>query len=79
MPVFAYEGRGTAGEVKKGNIEASDIEAARARLRLMKIQPLLVRRILPPLTSPTNTPRGPTRTKSASAHRFLLWYANPSE
>ncbi len=42
MPVFAYEGRGTAGEVKKGNIEASDIEAARARLRLMKIQPTSV-------------------------------------
>ena len=38
MPVFAYEGRGAAGEVKKGNIEAEDIEAARARLRLMKIQ-----------------------------------------
>jgi type IV pilus assembly protein PilC len=38
MPVFAYEGRGAAGEVKKGDIEAADIEAARARLRLMKIQ-----------------------------------------
>ena len=38
MPVFAYEGRGSTGEVKKGNIEAADAEAARARLRLMKIQ-----------------------------------------
>ena len=42
MPVFAYEGRGATGEVKKGSIEAADLEAARARLRLMKIQPTTV-------------------------------------
>jgi len=42
MPVFAYEGRGSTGEVKKGKIEAADLEAARARLRLMKINPTTV-------------------------------------
>lgn len=39
MPTFAYEGRGADGSAKKGKIEASDMESARARLRLMKIQP----------------------------------------
>lgn len=38
MPKFAYEGRGADGGVKKGDIEAADLDAARARLRLMKIQ-----------------------------------------
>ena len=38
MPKFAYEGRGADGAVKKGDIEAADLDAARARLRLMKIQ-----------------------------------------
>jgi type IV pilus assembly protein PilC len=42
MPTFAYEGRSTGGETKKGKIEAADLEAARARLRLMKIQPTTV-------------------------------------
>jgi type IV pilus assembly protein PilC len=42
MAVFAYEGRAAGGEVKKGRIEAADLDAARARLRLMKIQPTTV-------------------------------------
>lgn len=42
MPTFAYEGRSSGGDVKKGKIEAADLEAARARLRLMKIQPTTV-------------------------------------
>lgn len=43
MPVFAYEGRTAAGEAKKGSIEATDAEAAKARLRLMKINPTVLK------------------------------------
>ncbi|MCB9764857.1 MAG: type II secretion system F family protein [Alphaproteobacteria bacterium] len=43
MPVFAYEGRGANGEPKKGNVEAADLDAAKARLRLMKINPTTVK------------------------------------
>ena len=39
MPKFAYEGRTAGGEVKKGKIEASDQNAARAQLRKMNINP----------------------------------------
>ena len=43
MPVFAYEGRAANGEAKKGSIEAADVEAAKTRLRLMKINPTEVK------------------------------------
>ncbi|MCB9744052.1 MAG: type II secretion system F family protein, partial [Alphaproteobacteria bacterium] len=43
MPVFAYEGRSSSGETKKGNIEAADLDAAKARLRLMKINATTVK------------------------------------
>ncbi|MCB9797686.1 MAG: type II secretion system F family protein [Alphaproteobacteria bacterium] len=43
MPVFAYEGRSASGETKKGNIEAADLDAAKARLRLMKINATTVK------------------------------------
>ena len=43
MPVFAYEGRAANGEAKKGSIEAADLEAAKTRLRLMKINPTEVK------------------------------------
>ena len=39
MPKFAYEGRTASGEVRKGKIEASDQNAARAQLRKMNINP----------------------------------------
>ncbi|MFT5686807.1 MAG: type IV pilus assembly protein PilC [Myxococcota bacterium] len=39
MPKFAYEGRTAGGEVKKGKIDASDQNAARAQLRKMNINP----------------------------------------
>jgi type IV pilus assembly protein PilC len=38
MPVFAYEGRTSSGEVRKGEVEAADTDAARNRLRQMQIQ-----------------------------------------
>lgn len=38
MPVFAYEGKTSSGEVKKGQLEAADQNAARERLRKMNIQ-----------------------------------------
>jgi len=37
MPVFAYEGRTTSGEVRKGEIEASNVDAARSMLRQRQI------------------------------------------
>jgi len=43
MPVFAYEGRTASGEVRKGELEAADGEAARNRLRQMQISPTAVR------------------------------------
>jgi type IV pilus assembly protein PilC len=38
MAVFKYEGRTAAGEAKKGTVEAPDQNAARQRLREMRIQ-----------------------------------------
>ncbi len=38
MAVFKYEGRTSAGEAKKGTVEAADQNAARQRLREMRIQ-----------------------------------------
>jgi type IV pilus assembly protein PilC len=38
MPVFAYEGRTSGGEVRKGEVEAADTDSARSRLRQMQIQ-----------------------------------------
>ncbi len=38
MPVFAYEGRSASGEVRKGEVEASDLAGARTRLRKMQIR-----------------------------------------
>ncbi len=38
MPVFAFEGRTSAGEVRKGEIEAANAEAARGLLRQRQIQ-----------------------------------------
>lgn len=43
MPVFAYEGRTSSGETRKGEIEASDVDAARSRLRQMQISPSSVK------------------------------------
>ncbi len=37
MPVFAYEGRTTSGEVRRGEIEASNMDAARSMLRQRQI------------------------------------------
>jgi type IV pilus assembly protein PilC len=37
MPVFAYEGRTSSGEVRKGEIEASNMDAARSMLRQRQI------------------------------------------
>jgi len=42
MPVFAYEGRTTGGEVRSGKIEADNMDAARNRLRSMQINPTKV-------------------------------------
>jgi type IV pilus assembly protein PilC len=42
MAQFAYEGRTSGGEVRSGSIEADDAEAARKRLRSMKISPTKV-------------------------------------
>ncbi len=39
MPVFAYEGKTAAGNVKKGEIEANSADAARTKLRRMQISP----------------------------------------
>lgn len=44
MPVFAYEGRTAGGDTRKGQLEASDAEAARSRLRQMSIQPTSVKK-----------------------------------
>jgi type IV pilus assembly protein PilC len=42
MAQFAYEGRTSGGEVRSGSIEADNAEAARKRLRSMKISPTKV-------------------------------------
>jgi len=42
MPVFAYEGRTSGGEVRSGSIEAENLDAARSRLRSMQISPTKV-------------------------------------
>ena len=42
MPVFAYEGRTSGGEVRSGSIEADTVDAARQRLRSMQISPTKV-------------------------------------
>ncbi len=39
MAMYAYEGRAANGEARRGEIEAPDAEAAKNRLRAMKIQP----------------------------------------
>ncbi len=39
MPVFAYQGRSPSGDVRKGEVEAADANAARNRLRQMQIRP----------------------------------------
>jgi type IV pilus assembly protein PilC len=44
VPVFAYEGRTTGGEVRSGSIEADSVDAARSRLRSMQIQPTKVQK-----------------------------------
>ncbi len=38
MPTFAYEGRSADGSAKKGKIDADDLNAAKVRLRTMRIQ-----------------------------------------
>ena len=38
MPVFAYEGRSSSGEVRKGEVEAADLSSAKNRLRQMQIR-----------------------------------------
>ena len=42
MPVFAYEARTSAGDVRKGTVEAKDSAAARERLRKMQLSPTTV-------------------------------------
>ena len=44
MAVFAYEGRTSGGEMRKGEIEAADADAAKNRLRQMQIRPEKVNR-----------------------------------
>jgi type IV pilus assembly protein PilC len=44
MPVFAYEGRTSGGEVRSGSIEADSVDAARKRLRSMQISPTKVKK-----------------------------------
>ena len=39
MPTFAYEGKNSSGDVKKGKIDAADSNAARSQLRKMNINP----------------------------------------
>jgi type IV pilus assembly protein PilC len=43
MPTFAYEGKTSTGDVKKGKIDASDASAARSQLRKMNINPTSVK------------------------------------
>jgi type IV pilus assembly protein PilC len=43
MPTFAYEGKTSTGDVKKGKIDASDANAARSQLRKMNINPTSVK------------------------------------
>ncbi|MDP6935184.1 MAG: type II secretion system F family protein, partial [Myxococcota bacterium] len=44
MPVFAYEGKNSAGEVKKGDLEAASPDEARQKLRTMQIQATSVKK-----------------------------------
>ncbi len=44
MAVFAYEGRTASGETKKGEVEAASIDAARSRLKQMRITPTSVKK-----------------------------------
>jgi type IV pilus assembly protein PilC len=44
LPVFAWEGRTKTGEVKRGEMEASDAEAVNVRLRQMQIAPIKVKK-----------------------------------
>ena len=44
MAMFAYEGRTSGGEVKRGELEAPNQEAARNRLRQMRITPTSVKK-----------------------------------
>jgi len=44
MAVFAYEGRTASGETKKGEVEAASADAARTRLRQMRITPTSVKK-----------------------------------
>ncbi|MBN1335994.1 MAG: type II secretion system F family protein [Deltaproteobacteria bacterium] len=44
MPQFAYEGRTPAGDARRGEITAASLDAARARLRQMQIDPTTLRR-----------------------------------
>ena len=43
MPKFAYEGRTSSGEVRKGKISAADPNEARAQLRRMNINPTSIK------------------------------------
>jgi type IV pilus assembly protein PilC len=43
MPLFAYEGRTSNGDVRRGEVEAADSDAARSRLRQMQINPTSVK------------------------------------
>ncbi|MEC7949324.1 MAG: type II secretion system F family protein, partial [Myxococcota bacterium] len=43
MPVFAYEGRTSGGDTRKGEVEAANADAARSRLRQMQISPTSVK------------------------------------
>jgi len=44
MPVFAYEARTSAGDIRKGTVEAKDSAAARERLRKMQLSPTTVKK-----------------------------------
>lgn len=44
LPVFTWEGKNKAGEVRRGEMEAADLEAVNARLRQMQITPTKVRK-----------------------------------
>jgi type IV pilus assembly protein PilC len=44
MPVFAYEARTSAGDIRKGTVEAKDSAGARDRLRKMQLNPTTVKK-----------------------------------
>ena len=83
MPVFAYEGRSASGETKKGNIEATDLEAAKARLPPSKLRfrsppPTSFTRSSTSHTLPGPIGRPHPRSKRAKCMRLATRRPSPS-